>query len=310
MKYAITIGDPSGIGPEMVLRTLPRLDRLSDYSIFGSKGILKKTARDLRLVKAYMRIESHIVDVVEDVNFEYGRSTKKTARAALLSIQAALESGSDIVVTAPIVKATIRMISPGFVGHTEYLADFFGVRDYAMTGLWRDKRIMLLTAHMPLKDVFKKIKAGKIAERICFFEKGIRRYFGIDDPEIGVSAMNPHGFEFSRGEDEEIRSGIIEARKRGVRVSGPYPGDTLFGRKFDGFIAMYHDQAMVYLKSKRDALNFTLGLPIVRLSPLCGVAMDIAGKGCADVVGFAAAFSVGRRIYSNMKRYQQRMVND
>jgi len=306
MKFAITIGDPSGIGPELVLKAVPRVRSLSDYSIFGSRNILKKTARDLGLVKGYRHIESHVIDVVEDTRFEYGKSTRKTARVALLSIQAALESGSDIIVTAPIVKATTRKIKPGFVGHTEYFADFFGVRDYAMTGLWRSKRIMLLTAHLPLRHVFKKINAGVVAERICFFQEGLRRYFGIDNPEIGVSAVNPHAMEFSTGEDEEIRAGIIKARKKGVRVSGPYAGDTLFGRQFDGFVAIYHDQAMVYLKSKRDGLNFTLGLPIVRLSPLCGAAADIAGKGCADVSGFLAAFSMGKRICANMKRYQKK----
>jgi 4-hydroxy-L-threonine phosphate dehydrogenase PdxA len=310
MKFAITIGDPSGIGPEMILKAVPRLRDPGEYSIFGSRQILEKTARDLRVVSSYRHIEPHIVDVIGRMDFEYGRSTRRTARAALQSIQAALESGADIIVTAPIVKATLKKIEPGFIGHTEYFAGFFSVRDYAMTGLWRDKRIMLLTAHLPLRQVFKTINAGVIAERICFFEEGLKRYFGVDNPEIGVSAVNPHAFEFSTGEDEEIRAGIVRAAKRGVRVSGPHSGDALFGRKFDGFVAIYHDQAMVYLKSKRDGLNFTLGLPVVRLSPLCGAAADIAGKGCADVSGFVAAFSAGKRIYANMKRYQKRMVND
>ncbi|UCD18960.1 MAG: 4-hydroxythreonine-4-phosphate dehydrogenase PdxA [candidate division WOR-3 bacterium] len=309
MQIAVTMGDPSGIGPEMILRAVSKLRDPGECSIFGSRMILERTARDLRLLSNYRCIESYIVDVIGRVDFEYGRSTKRTARAAMLSIEAALGSGPDIIITAPIVKATVRMIVPGFVGHTEYLANNFGVRDYAMTGIWRDKRIMLFTAHMPLRRVLKRISADRIAKRIRFFRDGLVRYFGVDDPEIGVSAVNPHAFEFSVGEDEEIRAGIRAAARKGIRVSGPYPGDTLFGRKFDGFIAMYHDQAMVYLKSKRDGLNFTIGLPIVRLSPLCGAASDIAGKGCADASGLVAAFSAGKKIYSNMKRYQQRMTN-
>jgi 4-hydroxythreonine-4-phosphate dehydrogenase len=176
-----------------------------------------------------------------------------------------------------------------------------------MTGIWRDKRIMLLTAHLPLREVFKKIDARIVANRICFFAAGLRKYFGIDNPEIGVAAVNPHALEFSRGEDEEVRQGIMRARRRGIRVSGPFPGDSLFDRRFDGFIAAYHDQAMVYLKSKTGGLNFTLGLPVIRLSPLCGAALDIAGKGCADVKGFAAAFSTGRRLCANLKKDKKRL---
>ncbi|MBE0434161.1 4-hydroxythreonine-4-phosphate dehydrogenase PdxA [candidate division WOR-3 bacterium] len=305
MKIAITIGDPAGIGPELILKTVPGRKDLGSYSIYGNKQILKKTAHDLKLKRGYASIEQHIVDVGENIDFAYGRSTKATARDALRSIQCALESGPDIVITAPVVKATIRKVAPGFIGHTEYIADFYGVRDYAMTGIWRDKRIMLLTAHLPLREVFKRIDAGMVAEKICLFAAGLQKYFGIDDPEIGVSAVNPHAYEFSLGEDEKIRDGVIGARRRGVRASGPFPGDSLFNRQFDGFIATYHDQAMVYLKSKAGGLNFTLGLPIIRLSPLCGAALDIAGKGCAEVAGFAAAFSVGKKLYANMRKYEK-----
>ncbi len=310
VRYAVTIGDPSGIGPEMVLRAASRLRCLDNCTIYGSRAILKTTARDLRLSEGFRRIEPRVVDVVGDMRFEYGRSTKRTARAAMLSIQAALESGSDVIVTAPIVKATVRMIEPDFIGHTEYIADFYGVRDHAMTGLWHDKRIMMLTTHLPLRDIFKKINGRMVRDKICLFGRGLSRYFGIERPEIGVAAVNPHAFEFSKGEDEEIAKGIAQARKRGVRAKGPFAGDTLFSRKFDGYVAIYHDQAMVYLKSKRSGLNFTLGLPVVRLSPLCGAALDIAGKGCADVSGFVAAFGVGRRIYRNMREYQERNVNE
>jgi 4-hydroxythreonine-4-phosphate dehydrogenase len=310
MKFAITIGDPSGIGPELALRAIPKLRGLGEYSVFGNREILRKTARDLGLLTNYASLRSHIIDVTGDVKFKYGTSTISTARVALRSIQGALGSGAGIIITAPVVKLTLRKIMPGFVGHTEYFADFYGVKDYAMTGLWRSKRIMLLTAHVPLKRVFNHLKASSIAERIRFLEKGLKRYFGIERPTIGVSAANPHAFEFSLGEDEEIKKGIDKARRKGVNVSGPFPGDTLFNRRFDGFLAIYHDQAMVYLKSKRDGLNFTLGLPVIRLSPLYGSALDIAGKGCADIAGYVAAFNMGKRLYLNMKSYEKRVVNE
>lgn len=310
MRIGITIGDPAGIGPEMVLRSIPRWKGAAEYAIYGNSKILEKTARDLHLLRGFSAVRSIIIEATENVRFEYGKSTKRTACVALQSLQSALESGMDVIVTAPIVKATMRFVIPGFIGHTEYLARFFGVRDYGMTGIWKDKRIMLLTTHVPLRHVFRKLNANAIAEKIIFFERGLRRYFGIGDPSIAVSAVNPHSFEFSMGEDEEIEEGIQQAKSKGIRVSGPFPADTLFARHFDGFIAIYHDQAMVFLKSKKSGLNFTLGLPIIRLSPLCGAALDIAGKGRADVTGFIEAIRVGKRLYSNMKKYEKKIRNN
>jgi 4-hydroxythreonine-4-phosphate dehydrogenase len=196
-------------------------------------------------------------------------------------------------------------VIPGFIGHTEYFADYFDVRDYAMTGLWRDKRVMLMTTHIPLKHVFMKLNAKRIVHRISLFKWGLQRYFNIKEPRIAVSAINPHAFEFSLGEDEQIERAGVAARNKGINVDGPFPADTLFTRLYDGFIAIYHDQAMVFLKSKRNGLNFTLGLPIIRLSPLCGAALDIAGGCTADIAGFVNAIRTGKRLYNNMRRYDE-----
>lgn len=305
MKIGITIGDPAGIGPELVLRTVPKLKGLDKYLIFGNKKMLRRIARDLKLLKDYSTIEPYIMEAGKNVRFEYGKSTRSSARVALQSIQHALKSGVDIIITAPIVKATMRSIIPDFIGHTEYFADFFGIRDYAMTGLWRDKRIMLLTIHLPLQQIFRKLNPRMMTRKIILFEHGLKRYFGVESPEIAIAAVNPHAFEFSLGEDEKIRCVVLALQKKGIRVRGPFPADTLFTRRFDGFIAVYHDQAMVFLKSKRNGLNFTLGLPIIRLSPLCGAALDIAGKGCAEIAGFRTAIKVGKQLYSNMRSYDK-----
>jgi len=303
MKIGITIGDPAGIGPELVLRTIPELKNRGTCIVFGNKKILKKTANDLRLQRNYSAIKSQVVEATGNISWDYGRSTMRTARVALQSIQRALESGVEVIVTAPIVKATMRSVIPNFIGHTEYFARFFGVKDYAMTGLWRDKRIMLLTTHVPLRHVFKGLDADLIVRKAMFFAKGLRRYFAIQNPDIALSALNPHAFEFSLGEDEEILRAVNTLRKKGYRVKGPFPADTLFSRDFDGFIAVFHDQAMVYLKSKKNGLNFTLGLPIIRLSPLYGAALDIAGRRIAEISGFVAALRVGKQLYNNMRRY-------
>jgi len=306
MNIGITIGDPAGIGPELVLRALPRVPGRKTLRVYGNRLILKKTAQDLRLRSNYRAIESTIIDATDHVSFEYGNSTKKTAMIALQSIDAALESGADLVITAPIVKATMRLVKPGFIGHTEYFADFFGAPNYAMIGLWRNKRIMLFTIHLPLRRIFRQLDANRVADKISFFDQGLRRYFGIENPEIAVAAVNPHAFEFSLGEDEEIRRAVRVAQRKGVQASGPFPADTLFDRCFDGYIAIYHDQAMVYLKSKRSGLNFTMGLPVARLSPLCGAALDIAGKRCAESSALVTAIKVGKKICRNMRKYDAR----
>jgi 4-hydroxy-L-threonine phosphate dehydrogenase PdxA len=305
MKIGVTIGDPAGIGPELVLRTARYMKGRGEYIIFGNKRIMKKTARDLNLASEYAGIQTNIVDVTKEIDFHYGKPTLHTARVALHSIQATLKSRVQIVITAPIVKSTMRKVVPGFIGHTEYFADYFGVRDYGMTGIWRDKRVMLMTTHIPLKHIFKKLDTRSIIHRISLFQWGLERYFNIPDPRIAVSAINPHAFEFSLGEDEQIKKAVVTARRKGINVDGPFPADTLFARTYDGFIAMYHDQAMVFLKSKRNGLNFTLGLPIIRLSPLCGAALDIAGRCTADISGFVSAIKTGVTLYNNMRRYDE-----
>lgn len=137
------------------------------------------------------------------------------------------------------------------------------------------------------------------------FEYGLKRYFNIPHPSIAVSALNPHGYEFSAGEDELITQAVTIARQKEIDVQGPFPADTLFNRTHDGFLTMYHDQAMIYLKSKKNGLNFTLGLPIIRLSPLYGAALDIAGKGVAEESGLETAIKTGILLYKHARRHEK-----
>ncbi len=305
MKIGITLGDPSGIGPEIVIKGVSQISNNKNLSIFGSKTILKKTAKDLRLLSKYHKIENTVIDCVNSVRFQYGRPTKETGQAAIHSIDCALKNEVDILITPPIVKDVIRYTIPGFSGHTEYFARFFRTKKIAMVGLWRMKRIMLLTTHLPLRSVFKKINRNNIFQKIVLLEKGLQKYFGIRKPSIGVSAFNPHSFEFSMGEDEKIEEGIRMAQRKKINAKGPYPTDSLFNRDFDGYLTMYHDQAMIYLKSKKNGLNFTFGLPIIRLSPLYGAALDIAGKNMADVSGLVAAVNQGVIIFKNARKYEK-----
>ena len=202
MRIGITIGDPAGIGPEMVLRSFPNMKGAEEYAIFGNLDILEKTARDLRLLRGFSAVRNCVREVTETVTWEYGKSTRMTACVALQSMQAALESGMDIVVTAPIVKATMRSVIPGFIGHTEYFARFLGVRDYGMTGIWKDKRIMLLTTHLPLRHVFRQLNASKIAEKIIYLS---------EHPEVAQSIKRANIEKAKRLFDGHINAVKVEA---------------------------------------------------------------------------------------------------
>lgn len=305
MKIAVSLGDPSGIGPEIILKAIPRFPHHQSVNIFANHHILKRTAHDLHLVREYKKLCKNIVECVKLTDFRYGRPDRSTGRAALQSIDAALSSGASIIITPPIVKDVIKKSLPDFIGHTEYFAAHFRVKQYAMTGIWRRKIIMLLTTHMPVRRVPHHITPQRIAGKIVFLNACLKKYFAVPCPRIAVSAFNPHAFEFSCGEDEKIAQAVDGAQKQGIDVHGPYPADTLFDRTYDGFLTMYHDQAMVYLKSKKNGLNFTAGLPVVRLSPLYGAALDIAGTNRAEFTGLLNALNTGRRLLNNARKYEK-----
>ena len=307
MKIALTLGDPAGIGPEIILKAVPQLRHRANIIICANRHILKKTAEDLHLLGQFKKIETHIIDAVKLSDFQYGRPDRRTGQAAIQSINAALGSGADVIITPPIVKDVIKQRIPGFIGHTEYFAAHFQVKRYAMIGMWRKKIIMLMTTHVPVRRVPRYISSRKIAEKIKFLKLCLQKYFNVTEPRIAVSAFNPHAFEFSSGEDEKIAAGIDIALHDGIDVHGPFPADTLFARRYDGFLTMFHDQAMVYLKSKKNGLNFTAGLPVVRLSPLYGAALDIAGKNRAECSGLLFALKAGVRLYENERKYEKKL---
>lgn len=309
MKIAITLGDPAGIGPEIILKSIPQSQYRKNIQIFGNKQILKKTALDIAGSNKYRLISNMICDCTDPVQFKYGNPTIKTGRVAMQSLDRALDSKPDILITPPVVKDVIRQFIPDFTGHTEYLAGFFKTKEFAMIGVWRSKRIMLMTTHLPLRHIFKKITPKTVLRKIILLERGLKQYFSVPHPHIGVSSLNPHAYEFSLGEETKIEHAVKAAQKMHINCHGPYPADSLFNRKFDGFLSIFHDQAMIYLKSKKDGLNFTLGLPIIRLSPLYGAALDIAGENRAEASGLIAAIRCGVRLYKNVRRYEKKRKN-
>ena len=305
MKIALTLGDPAGIGPEIILKTLSHYRDHHEIAVFANRHILEKTARDMRLIGAFKKIQKNIIDCVDVTRFRYGKPDRNTGKAALQSIDAALRSNARVIITPPIVKEVVKQHSPDFIGHTEYFAAYYRVKQYAMVGIWRNKIIMLMTTHVPLRRVARHISPQNIVEKLFLLDRSLQKYFCVRNSKIAVSAFNPHAFEFSSGEDERIADGVRRAQQSGLDVHGPFPADTLFDRPYDGFLTMFHDQAMVYLKSKKNGLNFTTGLPVVRLSPLYGAALDIAGKNQAEYSGLTHALKKGIKLFKNARKHEQ-----
>lgn len=289
------MGDPSGIGPEVVLKALasPRVYGLADFLLIGDGRVLDAAAR-----RFGMKMRPDLLDLrnVPPGIFRFGVSDPAFGRASVEYLDSAIRiiagGAADCLVTGPINKRSILSAGfRGFQGHTEYLAEKTGTDRCAMMFVGRELKITLVTRHIALADVGRAITPAGVLKAIGLTHMYLRKYFGIREPRIGVSGLNPHAGEGGVFGSDEARA-IIPAIRTAARtmrsVSGPYPPDVIFhdalkGR-FDAVIAMYHDQGLIPFKLLyfKDGVNLTLGLPFVRTSPDHGTAFDIAGKGVAD----------------------------
>jgi 4-hydroxythreonine-4-phosphate dehydrogenase len=308
---AITMGDPSGIGAEVVLKALasPGVAGLADFFVIGDRSVFKKAAKLAGTV-----LKAHLVDLdnVDIGRHRYGRVGADMARAAMAYLDKAvamIASGTaDCLVTGPINKESIR--SAGyrrFQGHTEYLAEKSGAGECAMMFVGQKLKITLVTRHVALKDVAASISTESIARAVRLTHRYLGRYFGIGRPRIAVAGLNPHAGENGAFGTEELRvigPAVRQASRHFSGVSGPYPPDVVFhsalAGRYDAVIAMYHDQGLIPFKLLyfEDGVNLTLGLPFVRTSPDHGTAFDIAGKGLADPRSMIAAIRLACRLCS------------
>jgi 4-hydroxythreonine-4-phosphate dehydrogenase len=285
---AVTLGDPAGVGPEVVLKALDALD--VPLWLFGSRKYTEKSGR----VPANVRF----CDVVTEAGeLRFGEVSAENGRIALASIDAAvnaIERGDcSALVTAPIHKQSIAMAGSPFPGHTELLASRAGLTrygyDYAMYFDSPSIRTVLLTVHLPLTEAIASIDAAKIAALADLTTRSYERLYG-KRPRIGVAGVNPHAGESGRfgREEETIARGVNEARQRGLNVEGPAAADTIFlsarNGKYDVVMSMYHDQGLIAVKTLEfeRSVNVTIGLPYLRCSVDHGTAFDIAGRGLAD----------------------------
>jgi len=331
----ITMGDPAGIGPEVVVKAL--MDKKVRHRcyplVFGSYSIIFSAAKKL-FVRVNLRKITWVEDILEDpaeggknskapinvldcTRFDHrkvkpGKITRLSGRMAADSViyatQFALSNQIDAMVTAPLSKKGLNLAGYDFPGHTEFLAYLTATQKFAMMfvsdkfstggGSASGRKVVLVTTHLALSQVAKAISKKRIFEKIILAEETLRKYFGVKKPKIGVCALNPHAGEegmFGTEERKFILPAIKLAQKMGTKTFGPYPADTIFSPKisenFDCIVAMYHDQGLIPLKmgGLGNAINLTIGLPIIRTSPDFGTALDIAGKGIADPKGMINA---------------------
>jgi len=316
---AVTMGDPGGIGAEIVLKALqPRLKKAS-FLVIGSKQALNLAEKKLRLKLPFQELRGedpsklnaglYFKDVDGDVQgkIQPGKLTRVNGAKALAAVQIAerLARTKQVaaIVTAPLNKTAVRLSCPEFVGHTEFLAQKARVKKYAMMFVGSRFLVTLATIHVPLKRVSSLITQKLLLEKIELTAEFLKRY-RFSKQDVAVCALNPHGKETG---DEEVRvivPALRAARKRGYAVSGPHPGDSAFydayHGKFGAVLAMYHDQALAPFKmiSFRDGVNVTLGLPYLRTSPDHGTAFDIAYQGRADESSFLSAVGLVLKLRS------------
>jgi 4-hydroxythreonine-4-phosphate dehydrogenase len=333
----ITMGDPVGIGAEVIVKALsePEIRKAAKFIIFGMNEQLVYAADRGEIEPFWGRVQHERISrefpykvVVADYD-EYSIPTwlkeankisgESSARFCLDAIEAAKRKIIDAVVTAPINKTSWKLANIKWPGHTEMFAEKTKSKRKVMMFACDKLKVALATIHEALFDLHHKFTIGCVYEPIDLMNDALKDYFDIEKPRIGVAALNPHAGENGRFGDEESRiiSPAIElARHHDINCTGPYPADTLFYRavngEFDGVVAMYHDQAMIPIKliAFDEAVNITIGIPIIRTSPAHGTAFDITGKNIANPASMKAAILTAiKMVKVKMKRAQGIQTN-
>lgn len=310
-KIVITMGDPSGIGPEVAVKALAsrKMLRLADFLVIGDRAVIEMACRGAG-VKLNRSIDVIDLDNVSGRDFSYGTSRPSYGRASVEYLDTALgaimSGRADALVTAPINKASVISSGlSGFEGHTEYLAERTGSKNVVMMFVGKRFKAVLVTRHIPLSEVPRSISKERVFSVIMATHMNLKKIFGIRNPRIGVAGLNPHAGEsgiFGKEEERIIIPAIKLAAKKIKDVFGPISPDVIFYNAYrgvyDAVVALYHDQALIPFKLLyfRDGVNLSLGLPFVRTSPDHGTAFDIAGKGVADPASMEEAIKLACKL--------------
>ena len=322
-RIGITMGDPAGIGTEVVLKAAAESEvgAACIPIIIGDAQLLAHNARTLDLQCGYKivrrgepfpdRISDPLIYHLDNIegHIEPGIESGAAGKAAAGYIEAAVElcaAGSiDAIATAPINKRALFLGGYSFPGHTEFLAHLTGAEEVAMGFVAANLRVVLLSTHVPLSEAIRMVTRERIEKTVRLANRELRRW-GIEQPRLAMAALNPHGAEgglFGIEEVSEMMPAIETCRvTEGIDLRGPFSADTVYLRasrgEFDAVVACYHDQAMIPVKclSFGEAVNVTLGLPFIRTSVDHGTAFDIAGKGIAEHSSMVAAIKLAAEL--------------
>ena len=302
----ITLGDPAGIGPEVVAKALanPSIRKLGSFKLIGDHWVYRKYC-----LKNYQNCSFVDLKSIKPKQWKIGKPNLASAKASLTAIQEGVEllKKKEIasLVTAPLSKEPISRILPSFQGHTEFLADAFGIKNVGMMFVADKVRTIIVTRHIPINQVSKAINTSNVYNTIDLTYKALRNIFKVKKPVIGVCGVNPHAGEGGTIGEEEITKiipAIKKARRKQMNIQGPFAADTLFSpdiaQHYDAIVAMYHDQGLIPVKTLcfKELVNLTIGLPFIRTSPAHGTAFNIAGKHKADPSSMCAAIKLAAQL--------------
>ncbi len=312
-KIAITIGDPAGVGPEIIAKLLARgsIFRRCEPVVYGDSEVLRRACKLIgvpgEVTRDGLAVGERAISVVSPLGKERskGKAKDETAWGSVLMMEAvkravldAMEGRVAAVVTCPITKEGIGRAGYAHPGHTEFIQELTGAGRVVMMLAGKRLKVALVTTHASLREAVSMIDEERVFETIGIVWRDFVNKLGYEEPNIAVAGLNPHAGEgglFGREEEDHILPAVHRARKKGMNVSGPYPPDTVFRRayngEFDVVVAMYHDQGLIPLKLVHfdTGVNVTLGLPVVRTSVDHGTAYDIAWKGIARPTSLRSA---------------------
>ena len=337
----ISMGDPTGIGPEVIIKSLidKNIRKKILPIVFGDKGVLTRVAEDIGIKVRFREITSlenirnfalsekeilvRSISNLKMTRLRYGRPDRNCGRAMVNYVKEAVKACLDgyvhAIVTGPINKEIINEAGYRYGGHTDMIAELTGAREFTMMFVSNHFKVSLVTVHVPLKDVSMRITPQRIYKVGLLTWKTLREFFGLRNPKIAVCGLNPHAGEGGIFGDEErdmIYPAIVSMKSIGIDVEGPLSPDSAFWRaynkEFDSVIAMYHDQGLIPVKlvDFSNAVNITIGIPIIRTSPAQGTAYNNAGKGVAQPDSMNSAIMLAAQMYLAKKKREEEKTHE